>query len=58
MEGFLTRLSYFFTRDFKTYTMNMKFKHGVLATKRELVHLLLERNKRYPEMTSREQVNG
>ena len=30
---FFTRLSYFFTMDFETYTMNMKFEHGFRGTK-------------------------
>ena len=29
-----------------------------MGNKRDLDHLLLGRNKRYPEMTSREQVKG
>ena len=33
MEGFFTRLSYFFTRDFETYTMNMKFEQGFWGPK-------------------------
>ena len=28
MDKFFTRLSYFFTRDFETHTMNMKFEQG------------------------------
>ena len=29
IEVFFTRLSYFFTRDFATYTINMKFEKGI-----------------------------
>ena len=51
-KGFFTRLSYFF------YKGLWNIDYQFLETKRDLVHLLLGRNKRYPEMTSREQVNG
>ena len=33
MEGFFTRLSYFFTMDFETYTMNMRIEQRFWGTK-------------------------
>ena len=49
MEGFLL--------DYRIY-YESEIWAGVWGNKRDLVHLLLGRNKRYPEMTTRERVNG